>query len=87
MIHLEQMSRLMSLVPVSTMQGGWWRNQAIMCTDSSPSLSKISGHKDSPAALHPTYHLGTLPLLRNLEGGLQIRPKALFTTLNMGSYY
>lgn len=87
MIHLEHISRLMSLVNVTTMQGGCWRNQPIMCPASSPPLTKIGGHKDSAAALHPTLLQMPLPLLRNSEGGLQISPKALFTTINIGSWY
>lgn len=53
-----------------------------MCTASSPPLSKIMGHKDSAAAFHSTLLQMPLPLLMNLEGGLQIIPKALFTTIN-----
>lgn len=87
MIHLEQVPRLMSLVNVTTMLEGWCRNQPITCTASSPPLSKIGGHEDSAAALHPTLLQMPLPLLRNLEGASQISPKALFRTINMGSYY
>lgn len=87
MIHEEQISRLMSLVNVTTMKSGWWRKQPTMCTASSPPLTKTGGHKDSAAALHPTLLQMPLPLLRNLEGGLQISPKALFTTINIGSCY
>lgn len=87
MIHPNQIPRLMSLVNVTTMPGGWCRNQPIRGPASSPPLSKIGGQKDSAAALHPTLLQMPLPLLRNLEGGLQISPKALFTTINIRSYY
>lgn len=82
---LEQISKL--IVNVTTMQSGWWRNQPIKCTASSPPLTKIGGHKDSAAALNATLLQMPLQLLRNLEGGLQISPKALSTTINIGSSY